>query len=122
MKHDDETPRAGSSAGRLGAAVLAMALLAGPAVAAPQVFETAKLVVPRTVDDIVSFEILGFAVCATEDAAWVGEPVDKVVTSAEGSVFGFQRTPGGWELVHALAATKPFKSMGFGHRDRKSVV
>ena len=93
---------------------LAAVSLSAPAGAAPQVFETAKLVFPR--EDIKVFDWLSFgrAVWATEDTAWVGVPLDDIVIGNEGSVSGFLRTPNGWERAYVLTAEKPIKSTIFG--------
>ncbi len=73
--------------------------LAASSVVSAQTFETAKLVVPPEVDDILFQELLGDSVSAVDDMAWLGEPIDKVVKADEGSVFGFSREAGGWRLT-----------------------
>ena len=94
----------------------ALAALCAPAGAAPQVYETAKLVVPAT--EVGPWDWLGRAVSVTEDTAWVGAPGDEVTSTggegSHGSVSGYVRTPGGWERVHFLTAAKPMSSATLG--------
>jgi FG-GAP repeat len=95
------------------AIALTAVTLSAPAVAAQQVFETAKLVVP--VEEVNAWDWLGHAVSATEDTAWVGEYGDDIITGNEGSVSGFVRTVKGWGRTRVLTAAMPVQSAQFGN-------